>query len=93
VYPVRNRDYREWREKHQRGGDFLIFSDIATHELAQPIILEYPDHQPYPRQPTPYTPERRDILAPLQHAWYLTVDAVREEVHDFSRTISNLFRK
>ncbi|SDC47654.1 hypothetical protein SAMN05216345_102447 [Cupriavidus sp. YR651] len=38
-YPVRNRDFRAWQSKHNRGGDFLVYSDFATVRLAQPVHL------------------------------------------------------
>lgn len=28
VYSVHNSDFREWREKHNMGGDFIIYSDV-----------------------------------------------------------------
>jgi len=39
-YPVRNRDFRVWQAEHNRGGDFLIYSDLATLRLPQPIHLD-----------------------------------------------------
>lgn len=39
-YPVRNRDFREWRTKKGRGGDFLIFSDRKLIKLETPIAVE-----------------------------------------------------
>lgn len=39
-YPIRNRDYREWREKKGRGGDFLIYSDLQLLRLNRPIELD-----------------------------------------------------
>lgn len=41
-YPVRNRDYREYRTKHDRGGDFVIYSDLRLIKLTKPytFILE-----------------------------------------------------
>ncbi|MFM7025421.1 MAG: DUF6402 family protein [Limnohabitans sp.] len=42
-YPVRNRDYQQWRETHQRGGDFLVFSDLRRLRLHQPIVLDMPE--------------------------------------------------
>lgn len=39
-YPIRNRDFRAWQAKHQRGGDFLIYSDIRTIALRQPIHID-----------------------------------------------------
>jgi len=42
-YPVHNQDFRAWRRKYQRGGDFLIYSDIRKVWLPQPIIVELPE--------------------------------------------------
>ncbi|RFB67363.1 MULTISPECIES: DUF6402 family protein [unclassified Herbaspirillum] len=39
-YPIRNRDYREWRERKGRGGDFLIYSDLQLVRLNRPIELD-----------------------------------------------------
>ena len=32
-YVVRNSDFRKWRQKNQRGGDYLIYSDIKRVKL------------------------------------------------------------
>ena len=37
LYPVTNRHYREWRAKHARGGDFMIYSDRMEVRLNPPI--------------------------------------------------------
>ena len=42
-YPIRNRDYRQWRAKHQRGGDFLIITETKLVKLDQPIVLDMPE--------------------------------------------------
>jgi len=39
-YPLRNRDFRAWQAKHNRGGDFMIYSDFSTIRLAEPLHLE-----------------------------------------------------
>lgn len=39
-YPVRNRDFQDWRTKKGRGGDFLIYSDRKLIKLDAPIILD-----------------------------------------------------
>lgn len=36
-FPVFNRNFNEWREKHNRGGDFWIFSKPKYIKLAKPI--------------------------------------------------------
>ncbi|TKC92682.1 hypothetical protein FAZ69_00200 [Trinickia terrae] len=40
-YPVRNRSFREWQLKHQRGGDFIIYSDWKTVRLEKPIKVYF----------------------------------------------------
>ena len=39
-YPVRNRDYRNWRKAKGRGGDFLIMTVPKLIKLDQPIVLD-----------------------------------------------------
>ena len=39
-YPVRNRDFRAWQAQHQRGGDFLVYSDIRHLALREPIRID-----------------------------------------------------
>lgn len=39
-YPVRNRDFVQWRALKKRGGDFLIFSDRKLVKLDKPILLD-----------------------------------------------------
>jgi hypothetical protein len=36
-YPIHNKDFRAWAIKHQRGGDFMIFSDRKRVRLRDPI--------------------------------------------------------
>jgi hypothetical protein len=36
-YPVYNKSYNEWREKHDRGGDFMIYSKPQLLALKKPI--------------------------------------------------------
>lgn len=36
-YPVYNKTYNEWREKHNRGGDFMIYSKPKYMKLKKPI--------------------------------------------------------
>ncbi|MCA8340893.1 DUF6402 family protein [Burkholderia cepacia] len=36
-YPVYNKSYNEWREKHNRGGDFMIYSKPQLMKLGKPI--------------------------------------------------------
>ena len=36
-YPVYNKSYNEWREKHNRGGDFMIYSKPRLLKLDKPI--------------------------------------------------------
>ena len=42
-YPVRNRDYRQWRMTKGRGGDFLIMTEPKLVRLEQPIDLNMPE--------------------------------------------------
>ena len=39
-YPMRNRDYRQWRKAKKRGGDFLIMTEPKLLKLNQPIVLD-----------------------------------------------------
>lgn len=39
-YPVRNRDFRRWREIKGRGGDLLIFSNLQKVKLPKPIVID-----------------------------------------------------
>ena len=39
-YPVHNSDFRQWAIKHQRGGDFIIFSDPKRCRLRTPIRIK-----------------------------------------------------
>jgi len=36
---VENKSFREWRTRHGRGGDFVVFSDVMTKRLAQPLVI------------------------------------------------------
>lgn len=40
-YPVRNKSFREWQQRHRRGGDFIIFSDYRCVTLPQPIEIVF----------------------------------------------------
>ncbi|CAB3778939.1 hypothetical protein LMG28688_00640 [Paraburkholderia caffeinitolerans] len=39
-YPVHNKDFRAWAIKHQRGGDFMVFSDRKRCQLRVPIRIK-----------------------------------------------------
>ncbi|GAB2903864.1 DUF6402 family protein [Paraburkholderia jirisanensis] len=39
-FPVHNSHYRYWREKHHRGGDFMVYSKPVYLKLKKPINLE-----------------------------------------------------
>ena len=39
-YPIYNKSYREWREKHKRGGDFMIYSKPKYMKLKKPIKFD-----------------------------------------------------
>ena len=36
-YPIHNKSYNQWREKHKRGGDFTIYSKPKYMKLKKPI--------------------------------------------------------
>ncbi|WP_434108934.1 DUF6402 family protein [Paraburkholderia caffeinilytica] len=36
-YPIHNRDFRQWQIKHQRGGDFIVFTDRRFVPVIPPI--------------------------------------------------------
>lgn len=38
-YPVQNSDFREWALKHQRGGDFIVYSDYRFVPLTPPLTV------------------------------------------------------
>ena len=40
LYPVTNKDYRDWRQQHGQGGDFMIYTDRLTVRLDSPIRVE-----------------------------------------------------
>lgn len=40
AYAVNNRSFRDWRTATGRGGDFVLFSDVAVIALPRPIRLE-----------------------------------------------------
>lgn len=35
-----NNVFRKWRDRHNRGGDFVIFSDLLTKRLPRPITIQ-----------------------------------------------------
>ena len=37
LYPVTNKDYRDWRARHKQGGDFMIYSDRIPVKVNPPI--------------------------------------------------------
>lgn len=37
LYPVTNKDYRDWRLQHAQGGDFMIYTDRVNMKLDRPI--------------------------------------------------------
>lgn len=39
-FPVFNADYTRWREKHHRGGDFMVYSKPVYLKLKKPIDLK-----------------------------------------------------
>ncbi|WP_225984695.1 DUF6402 family protein [Noviherbaspirillum aerium] len=36
---VENKSFREWRARHGRGGDFVVFSDVMTKHLKRPLVI------------------------------------------------------
>jgi hypothetical protein len=42
-YPIYNRHHRQWRDLHQRGGDFLIMTEPKLIKLEQPIKIDMPE--------------------------------------------------
>ncbi|MXN79638.1 hypothetical protein GR157_33575 [Burkholderia sp. 4701] len=40
-WPVHNRTYRDWREAHNRGGDFMVYSRPKLVKLDKPIALKF----------------------------------------------------
>ncbi|QDD63096.1 hypothetical protein EJD96_02510 [Herbaspirillum seropedicae] len=49
-YPIYNKNYNAWREKHNRGGDFMIYTKPRLLKLDKPIQLQL---QPICRPPEP----------------------------------------
>ncbi len=39
MYPIYNHHYRQWQEKHNQGGDMLLFSDFKTISLSSPMEI------------------------------------------------------
>jgi hypothetical protein len=39
-YEVQNDDFRRWRRRYGRGGDFVIYSDVRRERLPRPLVLE-----------------------------------------------------
>jgi len=39
-YPVYNKTYNEWRAKHKRGGDFMVYCQPELYKLASPIKIQ-----------------------------------------------------
>ncbi len=39
-WPVYNKSYNEWREKNNRGGDFMIYSRPKLYKLKTPITVK-----------------------------------------------------
>lgn len=39
-YPVRNRNFENWRKVKKRGGDFKIFSNLEKVKLPRPIVID-----------------------------------------------------
>jgi hypothetical protein len=39
-WPVYNKSYNEWRQKHHKGGDFFIYSKPKLYKLKKPIVIK-----------------------------------------------------
>lgn len=39
-WPIDNKSYNEWRKKHERGGDFMVYSKPQLYKLKKPIIVK-----------------------------------------------------
>ena len=40
LYPVTNKDYRDWRTQHGQGGDFIIYTEPVSVRLETPIRVQ-----------------------------------------------------
>lgn len=40
-FSVNNSDFRHYRDRFQRGGDFIVFSDVERRRLATPVVMEF----------------------------------------------------
>jgi hypothetical protein len=40
-YPVQNNDFRQWAIKHQRGGDFIVYTDYRFVPINPPITVHF----------------------------------------------------
>lgn len=39
---VDNGSFQQWRNKHNKGGDFIVYSDVKWQVLRTPLVLNYP---------------------------------------------------
>jgi hypothetical protein len=39
-WPVHNSDFNEWRNRHQKGGDFVIFTKPVLLKLKKPLVFQ-----------------------------------------------------
>jgi hypothetical protein len=39
-WPVHNKTYRDWRSAHNRGGDFMVYTEPMLIKLSKPITLK-----------------------------------------------------
>jgi hypothetical protein len=39
MYSATNKNFRDWREKHEQGGDFLIYSKPKEYILDKPLVI------------------------------------------------------
>lgn len=40
-FPVRNSTYNEWRNKHGKGGDLMVFSELKEVPCVLPIVVDF----------------------------------------------------
>ena len=39
MYPVKNKDFRDWQLRHKQGGDYMIYTDAKVFVLRTPITV------------------------------------------------------
>jgi Family of unknown function (DUF6402) len=41
-WPVTNGSFRDWRNRTNRGGDYLVYSDVKQENIDPPIVFYCP---------------------------------------------------